>query len=65
MLYDDRPLYRRIDPGRNVGEDALIFGFIAGICLIVLLAGTIALGYSEVFYLTEGFPAEAVNNLGP
>jgi hypothetical protein len=65
MLYDDRPLYRRIDPARNAGEDALFFGLIAGMCLIGLLVATIALGYGEVFYLTEGFPAEGANHLAP
>ena len=65
MLYNDRPLYRRIDPGPNVGEGTLFFGLIAGMSLIGLLVAAIALGYGDVFYLTEGSPAEAANNLGP
>jgi hypothetical protein len=65
MLYDDRPLCRRIEPGRDVGEGTLFFGLTAGMCLIGLLAAVIALGYGEVFYLREGLPAEAANHLSP
>jgi hypothetical protein len=65
MLYDGRPPCRRIDPARNAGEGSWLFGLIAGLCLIGLLAAAIALGYGEVFYLKEGLPAGTANNLGP
>jgi hypothetical protein len=65
MLYDNRPLCRRIEPTRDVGGGAWFFGLIAGVCLIGLLAATIALGFGEIFYLSEGFSAEATNLLAP
>jgi hypothetical protein len=65
MLYDDRPLYRKIDPDPNVVEGTLLFGLIAGMGLIGLLVSAIALGYGEMFYLGESLSTEAASLLSP